>query len=222
MWGVLKRRPRGRRGARRGLFPCGGLGGRGRTVDQFLQFAVLVHLGDDPDYLEQMFAALGERIVHVHVNFLRHGTPRLADIAADVRNRVAKLRGLGFEGSYTLDGRQMRVLRELYVSYRRPWIDLKVGKQQVAWGKMDGQFIDIVNAMDRREFVQLETEDYEWRRLPTWMANSTFYFGNTTVQLLYLFDFEHDRQPLPGSPWASPLIPATSSRMRPAIHLRLF
>ena len=106
-----------------------------------------------------------------------------------------------------------RVLRELYVSYRRPWIDLKIGKQQVAWGKMDGQFIDIVNAMDRREFVQLETEDYEWRRLPTWMANSTFYFGNTTVQLLYLFDFEHDRQPLPGSPWASPLIPATSSNV---------
>ena len=66
-----------------------------------------------------------------------------------------------------------RVLRELYVSYRRPKFDLKLGKQQVAWGKMDGQFIDIVNAMDRRESVQLETEDYEWRRLPTWMANST-------------------------------------------------
>ena len=106
-----------------------------------------------------------------------------------------------------------RVLRELYVSYRRPGVDIKVGKQQVAWGKMDGQFIDIVNAMDRRESVQLETEDFEWRRLPTWMASSTFYLGRTSVQLLYIFDFEHDRQPLPGSPWASPLVPASTTNI---------
>jgi len=100
-----------------------------------------------------------------------------------------------------------RVLRELYVSWRRPGFDLMVGKQQVAWGKMDGQFIDIVNAMDRRELVQLETEDYEWRRLPTWMANATFHLAESTIQLLYIFDFEHARLPLPGSPWASPLAP---------------
>ena len=100
-----------------------------------------------------------------------------------------------------------RVLREAYVSYRAPRFDLKIGKQQIAWGKMDGQFIDAINAMDRRESVQLETEDFEWRRLATWMASSTFYFGRNSVQLLYIFDFEHDRQALPGSPWASPLVP---------------
>ena len=101
-----------------------------------------------------------------------------------------------------------RILREAYVSYRTPRFDLKVGKQQIAWGKMDGQFIDVVNAMDRRESVQLETEDFEWRRLPTWMASNTFYFGQNSVQLLYIFDFEHDRLPLPGSPWVSPLVPS--------------
>ncbi|MEX2482302.1 MAG: DUF1302 family protein [Gammaproteobacteria bacterium] len=104
-----------------------------------------------------------------------------------------------------------RVLRELYLSWRRPGFDLMVGKQQVAWGKMDGQFIDIVNSMDRREAVQLETEDFTWRRLPTWMANATFHFGETSLQLLYIFDFEHDRQALPGSPWASPQLPPTSN-----------
>jgi len=103
-----------------------------------------------------------------------------------------------------------RVLRELYVSYRRPKFDLKLGKQQVAWGKMDGQFIDIVNAMDRRESVQLETEDYEWRRLPTWMANSTLHLGRNTIQLLYIIDFEQDRNAIPGTPWASPLLPPTT------------
>lgn len=100
-----------------------------------------------------------------------------------------------------------RVLRELYLSYRTPGFDLLLGKQQVTWGKMDGQFIDIINAMDRRESVQLETEDFEWRRLPTWMANATFHFGRNSLQMLYIFDFEHDRNPLPGSPWFSPLIP---------------
>ena len=33
----------------------------------------------------------------------------------------------------------------------------------------------------QRNFAQLEAEDYEIRRLPTWMANSTLYFGDTTV-----------------------------------------
>jgi len=100
-----------------------------------------------------------------------------------------------------------RILREFYVSYRRPGFDLLLGKQQVAWGKMDGQFIDVINSMDRREAVQLETEDYEWRRLPTWMANATFHFGRSSLQLLYVFDFEEDRLALPGSPWASPALP---------------
>jgi hypothetical protein len=100
-----------------------------------------------------------------------------------------------------------RILRELYVSYRTPGFDLLVGKQQVIWGKMDGQFIDIINGMDRRESVQLESEDYETRRLPTWMANTTLHFGRNSLQLLYIVDFEQDRQPLPGSPWYSPLIP---------------
>ncbi len=104
-----------------------------------------------------------------------------------------------------------RILREFNVSYRRPGFDLQVGKQQVIWGKMDGQFIDIINAMDRRESVQLETEDFETRRLPTWMANSTLHFGRNSLQLLYIFDFEQDRQPLPGSPWFSPLIPTTTT-----------
>lgn len=105
-----------------------------------------------------------------------------------------------------------RILREFYVSYRRPGFDLLLGKQQVTWGKMDGQFLDIVNAMDRREVVQLETEDFEWRRLPTWMANGTFHFGRNSLQLLYIFDVEHDRQALPGSPWFSPQIPPAALR----------
>ncbi|MGE0861633.1 MAG: DUF1302 family protein [Gammaproteobacteria bacterium] len=104
-----------------------------------------------------------------------------------------------------------RLLREFYVSYRRPRFDLLLGKQQIAWGKMDGQFIDVINGMDRREAVQLETEDFEWRRMPTWMANATFHFGQNSLQMLYIFDFEEDRFARPGMPWYSPALPQTRS-----------
>ncbi len=100
-----------------------------------------------------------------------------------------------------------RIVRELYVSYRTHNLDVVLGKQQIAWGKMDGQFIDVINGMDRRESVQLESSDYEWRRLPVWMANTTYFFGANSLNFLWIPNFEQDRNPVPGSPWYSPLAP---------------
>ncbi len=100
-----------------------------------------------------------------------------------------------------------RIVRELYLSYRTHSLDVVLGKQQVAWGKMDGQFIDIINPMDRRESVQLEAGDFEYRRIPTWMANVTYFFGANSLNLLYIPNFEQDRQAVPGSPWFSPSVP---------------
>ena len=97
-----------------------------------------------------------------------------------------------------------RIVRELYVSYRTHSLDVVLGKQQVAWGKMDGQFIDIINPMDRRESVQLEASDFEYRRIPTWMANVTYFFGANSLNLLYIPNFEQDRQAVLGSPWFPP------------------
>ncbi len=42
---------------------------------------------------------------------------------------------------------------------------------------MDGRFIDMINPMDVRESVQLEASDFEYRRIPTWMANATYFPG---------------------------------------------
>ena len=119
-----------------------------------------------------------------------------------------------YDSSVKLYNSAEQVLRELYVSYRTPSFDLLVGKQQVSWGKMDGQFIDIINAMDRSESAQLESEDYEWRRLPMWMVNTTLHFGSNSLQFLYIFDFESDRQAQPGSPWYSPQIPPPGNDIR--------
>ncbi|MSQ47087.1 MAG: hypothetical protein EXR78_01670 [Deltaproteobacteria bacterium] len=100
-----------------------------------------------------------------------------------------------------------RIVRELYLSYRTHSLDVVIGKQQIAWGKMDGQFIDIINPMDRREAVQLEASDFEYRRIPTWMANVTYFFGANSLNLLYIPNFEQNRQAVPGSPWFSPSVP---------------
>jgi len=100
-----------------------------------------------------------------------------------------------------------RIAREFFLSYRTHSFDIAVGKQQIAWGKMDGRFIDMINPMDVRESVQLEASDYEYRRLPTWMANATYFFGGNSLQLLYIPNFEQERLPKVGSPWFPPSVP---------------
>jgi hypothetical protein len=114
-----------------------------------------------------------------------------------------------------------RIVREFYVSYRTHSLDIVLGKQQIAWGKMDGQFIDIITPMDRRESVQLEASDYEYRRLPTWMANVTYFFGSNSLQLLYIDNFVQDRQPASGSPWFSPRIPPVDTVTKAILDGRL-
>jgi hypothetical protein len=100
-----------------------------------------------------------------------------------------------------------RIARELYVSYRTPALDVVIGKQQIVWGKMDGRFIDVINGIDARESVQLEASDYEIRRLPAWMANVTYFLGGSSLNFLWIPDFQGNRLPESGSPWFSPRIP---------------
>jgi len=112
-----------------------------------------------------------------------------------------------------------RIARELYVSYRTPKLDVVIGKQQIVWGKMDGRFIDVINAIDARESVQLEASDYEVRRLPAWMVNVTYFFGGSSLNFLWIPDFVSDRGPEYGSPWFSPRVPPedTVAREDPAL-----
>jgi hypothetical protein len=97
-----------------------------------------------------------------------------------------------------------RIVRELYASYRTHSFDLVLGKQQISWGKMDGRFIDMINPMDVREVVQVDSGDFEWRRLPTWMVNTTYFWRANSLQFLYIPNFEQDRGPVLGNPWFPP------------------
>lgn len=67
------------------------------------RFQALVHLGDERATIEALFDALGPRVTHVHVNFLRRGAPPLCEIAGLVRDRVGVLAERNFAGTFTLE-----------------------------------------------------------------------------------------------------------------------
>ena len=93
------------------------------------------------------------------------------------------------------------LLRELWVDFRIGGLDLKLGKQQVAWGKTDGyKLLDILNPTDYREFLLMDSED---SRIPIWMANIKYYFTpKHNVQFIWMPNYEPNFQALPGSIWA--------------------
>lgn len=106
---------------------------------------------------------------------------------------------------YYHQGKQ--ILRELYVKGFWGNFDIYLGKQQVVWGKMEGRVLDIVNPMDSREYPPSEwQDDYEYRRTPLWMANITYNWENSSLQLLWIPDFEPNYGRIFGSACFPPFI----------------
>ncbi len=63
----------------------------------------IVHTHEGADRVRARFDAYGDRITHVHVNHLNDGTaPPLGDVD-DLEDRIALLRSLGFNGSWTIE-----------------------------------------------------------------------------------------------------------------------
>ena len=65
----------------------------------------ILHTHDDNDLTRARFAAYGDRITHVHVNYLdaTPHPPRLVEVRPRLEARVALLRELGFHGSWTIE-----------------------------------------------------------------------------------------------------------------------
>lgn len=65
-------------------------------------------------------------------------------------------------------------LREAFVDLAFDKMDVRLGKQQVVWGKTDGfRVLDTVNPLDYKEFV---LNDFLDSRIPLWMAKMEYYF----------------------------------------------
>ena len=84
---------------------------------------------------------------------------------------------------------------------------MKFGKQQVVWGKMEGRWMDFINNLDRKDGLQVRSLYYNELRIPLWMSNITHTFGASSLQFLWIPDFEPDIAPYPGGVWYSPLRP---------------
>lgn len=110
------------------------------------------------------------------------------------------IRGLGrlrLEDRLEPTSRSEVRLREFVLSRRTRVSTLKLGRQQVIWGKADGiRLLDLVNPLDQREFL---LEDFTDSRIPLWMVNAELFRGDHAFQLLVIPDLTFDRVPAPGA-----------------------
>ena len=79
-------------------------------------------------------------------------------------------------------------LREAYLDIYGKFVDFRIGKQQVVWGKADGYFInDIVNPLDLSLFL---LQDFDDIRMATTMLNTKLHYGNHSLELLVIPEFK--------------------------------
>ncbi len=96
-----------------------------------------------------------------------------------------------------------RILRELYVDYHARDLELRIGKQMIVWGEIDGfRLLDLVNPFDLREFI---LDDYEDSRIPQWSINAKWRFWpdkpNKSLEFVFIPDFEDNYFMEEGSQW---------------------
>lgn len=89
-------------------------------------------------------------------------------------------------------------LREAFVDLTLNKLDVRVGKQQVVWGKTDGfRVLDTVNPLDYKEFV---LSDFLDARIPLWMGKIEYYFTTDfSLQALVIPDMQFFEQAKSGS-----------------------
>ena len=77
------------------------------------------------------------------------------------------------------------------------WLDLKLGRQVVNWGRSDTlRVTDIWNALNNREPGMVDIEEL---RLPSTMARADAYFGQWQLTALVVPEIRYDYNPPPGS-----------------------
>lgn len=108
-------------------------------------------------------------------------------------------------------------LRECYVDLYFEKFDLRLGKQQVVWGKTDGfRVTDVVNPLDLKEFVLGEFID---SRIPLWIGKIEYYFSfDFSLQALIIPDLEFTEPANAGSEYAMSAPISLPMDVRPIIR----
>jgi len=100
--------------------------------------------------------------------------------------------------SYNTDSLDFR-LREIYVDLYFKNFDLRIGKQQIVWGKADGAFItDIVSPLNLTEFL---LPDFDEIRRGVNAVKFDYYLGNNTFEIIWIPNFTPTKIPAVGSIW---------------------
>ena len=99
---------------------------------------------------------------------------------------------------YNTDSLDLR-LRELYLDLYFKNFDLRIGKQQVVWGKADGVFItDIVSPLNLSEFL---LPDFDEIRTGVIATKFNYYIGNSTVEVIWMPIITPTETPSTSSIW---------------------
>ena len=101
-------------------------------------------------------------------------------------------------------------MREVYADLYFKNFDLRVGKQQIVWGKADGVFItDIVSPLNLSEFL---LPDFDEIRTGVIAAKLDYYIGNSTIELIAIPQFTPTIRPNESSIWnIQPEFPAPAT-----------
>ena len=101
-------------------------------------------------------------------------------------------------------------MREIYADMYFNKFDVRIGKQQIVWGKADGVFItDIVSPLNLTEFL---LPDFDEIRTGVIAAKLDYYIGNSTIELIAIPQFTPTIRPAPNSIWyIKPEFPAPTT-----------
>lgn len=102
---------------------------------------------------------------------------------------------------YQYPGREIELkLRQAYLDMFFGNVDIRIGKQQIIWGKADGVFItDVISPKDLGEFL---LPDFEEIRIGVDAIKMNYYLGNHTMEFVWLPRFQPTIFPESGSRWA--------------------
>lgn len=90
-------------------------------------------------------------------------------------------------------------LREAYLDVYFNSMDLRIGKQQIIWGKADGVFItDVISPKDLRQFL---LPDFDEIRTGITALKADYYLGNNTFELVWVPVFTPTQMPEEDSIW---------------------
>ncbi len=102
--------------------------------------------------------------------------------------------------AYQVPGEDLELgLRQAFLDFFWSSADLRIGRQQIVWGKADGMFItDVVSPKDLGQFL---LADFEEIRQGVDAIKLNYYRGNSTLELVWLPSFTATRMPETGSLW---------------------